>query len=251
MTEALLDLHDLAMPHVLAFLAVFLRVGAMMLLLPGFGDRMIPTRIRLVVGFALAVAATPVVAPPASITPALVASEGAIGLAFGAVLRCVAQALLMAGTMAAQLTSLAQLFGSVEPSSAIGNTLNIAGLCLIMAAGLPVWLVEMIVRSYDVLPMGAVMPGSDVAIWGVSRLAHAFALALGLAAPFALAAMVYNLAMGVINRAMPQLMVALVGAPAITGASGVILLLAAPVILMAWKGQMLAVLADPISGGLP
>jgi flagellar biosynthetic protein FliR len=251
MTEALLALHDLAMPYLLSFLAVFLRVGAMILLLPGFGDRLIPTQIRLATGFALAVAASPAIAPPDTITPAMIATEGAIGLAFGAALRFTAQALLMAGTMAAQLTSLAQLFGSVEPSSAIGNLLNMAGLCLIMAAGLPVWLVEMIVRSYDVLPMGAVMPGPDTALWGVSRLAHGFALAFGLAAPFALAAIVYNLAMGVINRAMPQLMVALVGAPAITGAAGVVLMLAAPVILLAWKAAMLSVLADPIQGALP
>ncbi|TFL18436.1 flagellar biosynthetic protein FliR [Jannaschia formosa] len=251
MTEALLILHDLAMPHVLAFLAVFLRVGAMILLLPGFGDRLIPTQVRLATGFALAVGATPAVPPPGPIDAAMVATEGAIGLAFGAVLRFTAQALLMAGTMAAQLTSLAQLFGSVEPSSAIGNLLNMAGLCLLMAAGLPVWLVETIVRSYEVLPMGAVMPGPDVALWGVSRLAHGFALAFGLAAPFALLAILYNLAMGVINRAMPQLMVALVGAPAITGAAGVLLLLAAPVILLAWKAAVFAVLADPIRGALP
>ena len=57
--------------------------------------------------------------------------------------------------------------------------------------------------------------------------------------------------MGVINRAMPQLMVALVGAPAITGASAVLLFLAAPLILTVWKTTMVAVLADPIGGGMP
>jgi flagellar biosynthetic protein FliR len=165
-------------------------------------------------------------------------------------LRFLAQALTMAGMMAAQLTSLSHLFGGVEPSSAIGNLLNLAGLALLMAAGLPVWVLDCVLRSYDVLPMGAVMPGTDLVRWGVSRIAGAFALAFALASPFAVAALLYNLALGVINRAMPQLMVALVGAPAITFAAGVLLLLSAPLILTVWREAMLATLADPISGGL-
>ncbi|MGB3406767.1 MAG: flagellar biosynthetic protein FliR [Jannaschia sp.] len=251
MIGGLLALHDVVIPLITGFLAVFLRVGTMLLLVPGFGDRMVPTRVRLVSGFALAVAVAPAVDSPPEISVTLIATEAAIGLAFGAVLRFLAQALLMAGMMAAQLTSLSQLFGTTEPSSAIGNLLNIAGLCLLMAAGLPLYLVEMLIRSYDVIPLGSVMPGDDVVTWGVGRMSHAFALAFGLAAPFALAALLYNAAMGVINRAMPQLMVALVGAPAITGAAGLVLMLSTPVILIVWKGAMLALLADPFGGTLP
>ncbi|WP_371156231.1 flagellar biosynthetic protein FliR [Jannaschia sp. 2305UL9-9] len=251
MIDGLLALHDVVAPALGGFLVVFLRVGAMMLLVPGLGDQMIPARVRLVAGFALAAAITPAVSTPVSVGSALILTETIVGLAFGAVLRFLAQALLIAGMMAAQLTSLSQLFGTQEPSSAIGNLLNIAGLCLLMATGLPLYLVEMLIRSYDVIPLGSIMPGSDVVRWGVARLSHAFALAFGLAAPFALAAILYNAAMGVINRAMPQLMVALVGAPAITGAAGLILMLAAPVILTVWHGAMIAVLDDPISGALP
>ncbi|GIT91631.1 flagellar biosynthesis protein FliR [Jannaschia pagri] len=251
MIDALLALTEGAGPLVISFLTVFLRVGGIMLLLPGLGDRLIPTRVRLVAGFSLAVAITPTVTTPTTIPFQMILTEGLIGLAFGAVLRFLAQALLMAGMMAAQLTSLSQLFGTTEPSSAIGNVLNLAGLCLLMATGLPLYVIDLLVRSYDILPIGAIMPGSDVASWGVGRLSHAFALAFALAAPFALVAILYNMALGVINRAMPQLMVALVGAPAITGLTGVILMLAAPVILSTWHTAMVALLVDPISGGVP
>lgn len=251
MIEGALALHDLAMPIIAQFLAVFLRIGAFVVVVPGFGDRMIPARIRLMIAFALSISVAPSVPLPDAVTPGLIAIEVTVGLALGAVLRFVALALTMAGMMAAQLTSLAQLFGTVEPSSAIGNLLNLAGLALLMASGLPILLVEVLIRSYDVLPQGMALPGGDMAEWGVSRAAQAFALAFALAAPFALAALVYNAAMGVINRAMPQLMVALVGAPAITGAAGVLLFLAAPLILSVWKTAMLAALGDPIGGGLP
>ncbi|WP_298437073.1 flagellar biosynthetic protein FliR [uncultured Jannaschia sp.] len=251
MIEALLALHDAARPIAMASFAVFLRIGALMLVLPGLGDRLIPARIRLVTAFALTAAVAPAVELQAEIGPGLIVAETVTGLALGAVLRFVAQALSMAGVMAAQLTSLAQLFGTVEPSSAIGNVLNLAGLCLIMASGLPLMVVEMMIRSYDILPLGGHLDGSDAARWGAARVAQAFALAIAMAAPFALAALIYNAAMGVINRAMPQLMVALVGAPAITGASGVLLLLSAPLLLAVWKAAMIATLADPVTGGVP
>ncbi|WGH80173.1 flagellar biosynthetic protein FliR [Jannaschia ovalis] len=251
MIAALLQIHDLVAPYLAQGFAVFLRVGALMLLLPGLGDRMIPVRVRLVAAFALTAAVAPSVAAPPALTAGVIAIETVTGVAFGAVLRFVAQALTMAGMMAAQYTSLAQLFGNVEPSSAIGNLLNLAGLCLLMAAGLPLMVIEMLLRSYDVVPMGGLPGGEDMARWGVARAGQAFALAVGLAAPFALAALVYNAAMGVINRAMPQLMVALVGAPAITGASGVLLFLSAPLILSIWKTAMLAALGDPVAAGLP
>ncbi|MEM8849472.1 MAG: flagellar biosynthetic protein FliR [Pseudomonadota bacterium] len=251
MIEGLLSLHDVVAPMLTSLFAAFLRIGGLMLLVPGLGDAMIPARVRFVAAFALAAAVAPAVELPTVLGPWIIASETATGLALGAVLRFLAQALLMAGMMAAQLTSLSQLFGAQEPSSAIGNVLNMAGLALLMAIGLPSMLVEMLIRSYDVLPPGQWSDGSDLVRWGVSRIGHAFSLAVGLAAPFALVALIYNAAMGVLNRAMPQLMVALVGAPAITALAGVVLLLSAPLILTVWKAAMVATLGDPVMGGLP
>lgn len=251
MIAAAQALQDYAAPLAAEGFAVFLRIGGMMLLLPGLGDRMLPARIRLVIALALTAAVAPSVAPAGALTPGLIGIEVTTGLALGAVLRFIATALTMAGMMAAQLTSLAQLFGGAEPSSAMGNLLNLAGLALLFASGLPLMVIDMTIRSYDVLPLGGVLPGEDLVRWGVGRVAHGFALAFALAAPFALAALVYNAAMGVINRAMPQLMVALVGAPAITGAAGLLLFLAAPLILTVWKAAMIAALGDPILGGQP
>lgn len=251
MIEGLQDLLTASEPTLVRMGLAFLRVGAMMLVLPGLGDRMIPARVRLVTAFCLSTAVAPTLPSDPPFTGQVILIETTIGLALGAVLRFITQALTIAGMMAAQLTSLAQLFGNTEPSSAIGNLLNLAGLALIMAAGLPLMVIDLLIRSYDVLPLGLPMPARDLAEWGVSRAAQAFALAFGLAAPFALAALVYNAAMGVINRAMPQLMVALVGAPAITWASAALLFLAAPFMLVVWKTAMVAALADPVLGGLP
>ena len=93
---------------------------------------------------------------------------------------------------------------------------------------------------------GGDISGSAVATWGVDQAVSAFALGFTLAAPFLIAALLYNVALGIINRAMPQLMVAFVGAPAIVGLTLVMLALAAPVILLVWTGRLDQVLAAPL-----
>ncbi len=79
----------------------------------------------------------------------------------------------------------------------------------------------------------------------MARVTDAFGLAVSLAAPFAVASFAYNLALGAINRAMPQLMVAFVGAPAITAGALLLLWIAAPDMLFHWADRLDAVLADP------
>ena len=59
MTEQLQALFDYAQLNLITAAIVFLRMGAAMALLPAFGERVVPTRIRLV----LALAFTAVVAP--------------------------------------------------------------------------------------------------------------------------------------------------------------------------------------------
>lgn len=233
------------------FLA-FLRVGGVMLLLPGLGDRMIPARVRLAAALSLAVAvafARPVPEGAASL-PLLILRESLIGVALGAAVRMAAQAMTIAGAIAAQATSLSHLFGGAggEASSAFGRVLEMAGLAALMAAGLPLWVLDMVLRSYDVLPVTDWPAGADLALWSIARMGAAFALAFALAAPFVLASVLYNAALGVLNRAMPQLMVALVGAPLITGLSLAMLALGAPLMIEVWAGSVRAVLADPVAG---
>lgn len=131
---------------------------------------------------------------------------------------------------------------------AIGHVMSLAGLSLLAATGLHVKLVAYFVLSYDLLPIGQLPAPSDFLEWGVQRSAMAFNLAFGLAAPFVVASVLYNLALGVINRAMPQLMVAFVGAPAITAGSLALLALCLPAILAAWLHAIEAVIAAPTAG---
>jgi len=92
------------------------------------------------------------------------------------------------------------------------------------------------------------IPSEMLTIAGVGKVARSFALGFTLAAPFVIASMLYNVTLGVINRAMPQLMVAFVGAPAITAGGLVLLFLSAPILLSVWADALRSFLDAPLAG---
>ena len=232
--------------------AVFLRVGAAMAVLPAFGEQVIPLRVRLVLTLAFTAIVAPAVGPDvldtANATPGrLLLTETAAGLALGLALRLFVLALQVAGSIAAQATSLSMIFGTptIEPQPAIGHVMLLAGLALAAMSGLHLRIAEALIASYGALPPGRLPEAALIASWGIDRVARAFAMAFSLAAPFVIASVIYNLALGVINRAMPQLMVAFVGAPAITAGGLILLFLSLPLLLPVWSEALFAYLADP------
>ncbi|SET41205.1 flagellar biosynthetic protein FliR [Oceanicella actignis] len=258
---ALSGLAGLSEGAIYALAGVFARVGAAVALLPGFGERTLPMRIKLAAAVAFTLVVWPAVAPQAlaaqqegavGLARALL-SEALAGLVLGVAARLIVMALQLAGSIAAQATSVSQIFGAgatPDPMPAMGAILVVAAVALAMSLGLHVKAARALVLSYQVAPYGAALGAEDLAQWGVSRAADAFAFAFSLSAPFLVAAFAYNVALGAINRAMPQLMVAFVGAPAITAGALALLALAAPLILRLWLGRLDATLAAPF-GALP
>ena len=253
---ALSELTGIAQEALIAGGMVFLRLGAAMAVLPAFGEQAVPMRIRLAIALSFTLIIAPAVAPEVAELATrpngwlrAVATETVAGLTLGIGLRLFIHALQTAGTMAAQATSLAQFFGGagVDPQPAISQLLLMAGLALAVMAGLHVRLAELFILSYALMPAGKFPAGWALAGWGVAQVARAFALAFSLAAPFVIAALIYNMALGAINRAMPQLMVAFVGAPALTWGGLVLLLLVVPAGLGVWMAALSAFLADPFA----
>ena len=95
------------------------------------------------------------------------------------------------------------------------------------------------------MPRGKFTTGEVLSEWGVAQVARAFTLAFTLAAPFIILSVLYNVALGAINNAMPQLMVAFVGAPVITAGGLFLLLVSSPLILSDWVRTMEVFLSNP------
>ena len=244
MNEALSSIHELAKAGLLTYFLVFLRIGAMMALLPAFGESSVPQRIRLGLAISFTAIVAPVVASeldPVGKAPnavfVMLISETIVGLVIGIGLRLFILALQMAGSMAAQATSLSQVFGGsagVDPQPAIGHLLLFGGLALAVMTGLHVRIIEVMILSYNVFTPGQFRNSIELQSWGISQISRAFGFAFTLAAPFLIASLIYNVALGVINRAMPQLMVAFVGAPAITAGAMILMFLVMPLMLSIW-----------------
>ena len=230
---------------------VFLRVGAAVFLMPAFGDQAVPQRVRLVAALAFSAIVTPAVASELQGLPSIpiaAAEEVLAGLALGIGMRLFVLALQMAGSIIAQTTSLSQLFGGAtpEPQPAIGNLLVLASLALALRAGLHVKAASLLILSYKFLPAGHFPNSADFADWGVSRVVQATVLAFSLAAPFVIASVIYNLALGVINRAMPQMPVSMIGAPAMTAGALFLMAMLVPLLLVLWLAGFDSFLANPV-----
>ncbi|MEI4488124.1 flagellar biosynthetic protein FliR [Frigidibacter sp. MR17.14] len=231
---------------------VFLRIGAVIALLPGLGDLRVPARVRLGLALALTALLVPLLAGEAPAAgPRLFLTEPVIGLMIGLFLRLLFIALDLASAIMAQAISLAQLFPAAvpDPLPANGQILYAAALALLMQTGVTERLVELLLLSYRLLPPGQLPAAGESLGWAVAQVARATALGFSLAAPFLVTGMVLNLALGLMNRAMPQLMVMLIGAPALAGVALLLLALAAPLVLQVWQAALAGALADPF--GLP
>lgn len=246
--QQLSEASGMAEPLIWQAALVFVRVGAMVGLLPALGEQMVPLRIKLAAAVCLTMVVLPTLPSFQEATLSALLAEAVCGLILGFGLRLLVLGLQMAGTIAAQSTSLSQMFAGTgpDPQPVIGNLLVLAGIAIFVSMDGLSRSAELIILSYDLMPAGELPLASDAAEWDLARISAVFALAFTLAAPFVLAALLYNLALGAINRAMPQLMVSLVGAPALALGGIALMVITAPILLAVWRDAVDAALSQPL-----
>lgn len=243
---------------VLVAVGVFARVGAVAFLLPGLGERGLSLRLRLGGALALTALMTPMIASFAVLSPempvdlfVMLAAEVTAGLIIGFCFRLLVFALQIAGMVAAQHLSVTQMFGAgvaPEPEPTIATLLAMGGIVLCMMAGLHVQALTSLVVLYDVLPFGQFPNGAELGVWAQERMSETFALGVSLAAPFVAIGFAYNIALGALNRAMPQLLVAVVGIPFLLWIGMVALYHVMPSIFDEWFSHLDKVFLDPLGG---
>lgn len=221
-----------------------------MAFLPGFGERVVPVRIKLAATIAFTIVVLPTMSADLPVLPwyRLVLTEVATGLTIGFLFRLFVFGLQTAGAIAAQAASFSQLFGSVasaEPQPVISNLLVMSALALLAIAGVHVAVAELLIQSYRLVPPGSDLQAAALAENAIGGVSRTFAASLTIAAPFVCLSFLYNLTLGFINRAMPQLMVAFVGAPFLTLAGLTLLALSTPLGLTYWLENVLAFSPDP------
>lgn len=247
-------------PYIILVGAVFTRVSAVVFLAPGLGEKAIPMRARLGAAFAITIVLIPLILSPEMTAPettaavvALYAAEFMSGVLVGFALRLMVFILQIAGAIIAQSSSLSQLFGPTvgfDSESPYAAILVMGGVAMAAAAGLHVQLVGALVDVYELLPFGMFPGAEDTGHWSTVRVGAALFKSLALASPFVILGFLYSLALAAASRAMPQLMAAFVGAPAITLAGLALFAAASPIILFDWLASFQRVLFDLFAGAL-
>ena len=206
------------------FMLVFARVGAMVMLLPGFGESNIPTRVKLSIALLLTLVILPLHRAAynvdlQSITSLLVLMmhEIVIGIVLGATARVTLSALQVAGSVIAQQLGLG-FVTSVDPTQGqqgllIGNFLTILGLTLLFATDSHHLVIAALNDSYTIFAPGELMASGDVASLATRAFTEAFKIGIQLSAPFLVFGIVFNIGLGVLARLMPQMQVYFVGVP--------------------------------------
>lgn len=226
--------------------AVGLRLSLMVFMLPGIGETTVPVRVRLITVIVLLFALLPLVAgDPQRVAGQplipLLAYEALIGFGLGFSFRVMIFALSIAGTIIAQAMSLSQILGAVmseEGNPSVSALLVTAGAALFVTLDLHAAALGLFAESYAVFPLGQVPQTGALAEWATARTMGAFSLAVSLALPFVLIGFLYNAVLGLINQAMPQMMVTFVGVPANVLAGLFLLTAAIGAIMTAWIGAV-------------
>ena len=228
-----------------AFVLVLCRTGAVVMLMPGLGEAEPPTVVRaglaLVITLLLLPGVAPLVpaAPEAGVSGAgMVAAELLVGAMLGWLARLPALALGMAGAVTSYMLGLSSVM-QTDPalggqSAALGRLFGLVAPVLVLSTGLYALPLQALGGSYGLFPPGTRAAGGPLAESVTAAVGASFGLAIRLAAPFLLAGLLWQAALGVLARLAPQLQIYSAATPGQVLGGLALLGLLGPRILGAW-----------------
>ena len=237
-------LRDLLAADAFHLLLVFARLGAALSFFPGLSSTVVSVRARLLLAVAVTFLVEPVVHPqlppaPAGVLPTavLVVGEATIGIFFGMLMQTIMAGLDVAGNIIGYSVGLTNAFVvdpvTAQQSQLMTGFLNITAVSLVLVSNTHHLFLHALVDSYSLFIPGARLPLDDFSATMVRTVSASFALGFALAAPALVFALVFNTALGLLNRLVPQMQVFFVGQPLQILGGLSILMLSLPV-LMLW-----------------
>ena len=227
------------------FVLVLARIGAMMALLPGLGEGVIPSMPRIGLALGLTVLMLPTVRPLMPPLPnagldlgLMVASDVATGLWFGWVARQAALALPMMAQIIAYLTGLASVL-QPDPelgpqATALSKLFELVAPLLFLVTGLFQLPLLALRGLFEIVPPGHVLPSADGVQTVLAAASASLALAVQLATPFLVAGLVWQVAVGILSRLVSRMQIYFVSMPGQLLAGFAILIVAGETIVLAW-----------------
>ena len=212
-------------PMLFAFLLVFVRCSAMLVSSPVFGAQTTPLPVRILMTLSISGAMTVALQPAGVPVPgdlyllaAAVTHEVVAGLIIGIFLQLALQAAMMAGAIIDLQAGLG-MSQTLNPVSGISSTVlsqykfMLAVVIFLVMNGPPLML-QAFADSYGALPSFDAIHLPRLHAELVSAVGRMSLVALQIAAPVMAVGIVVDAALGVVNKAVPQMQVFMVGLPA-------------------------------------
>lgn len=201
------------------YLMLFVRIGAILMLMPALGEDTIPTRLRLAFALLFTLILYPLLStimPPVpeglSGMLLLLLHEIAVGLIIGSIVRITTMATQVAGAIVAFQIGLSGAM-SADPtqqgqqSAVFTSFLSFLGITLIFATDLHHVALAAIYDSYEIFTPSMPIMSEDAMQLAVKTVAGAFSVGVQMSAPFIVFGLVFNLGAGILSRLMPALQV--------------------------------------------
>jgi flagellar biosynthetic protein FliR len=212
--------------NVLVTFIVFCRIGACLMLVPGYSSVNIPPQIRLFVALVTTFALTPILvailkpllenAAPLALA-ILIGSELLVGGVIGLGGRVFFLALQTMATVMASAVGLSNIPGTpvadTDPAPALVPLIMAAVTTLFFLTDQHWQVLRGLMNSYDLWHPGSRLGGSMPLDQLVGRLSEAFVLTLRITSPFIVYSVIVNLAVGLINKLTPAIPVYFISVP--------------------------------------
>ena len=203
------------------------RILAMFSIAPLFGHASVPVTVKVGLGILLSIAIAPGLPPLPDVAPfsgdglLILVQQMLIGFALGFAIRLVFAAVELAGELAALSMGLSfsSFFDPLSQSeaSSISQFFGWLALMVFIASNLHLAMLATLAKSFVALPVSATPMGTGPFRLLAGYGGQVFALGLQLALPVIAALLVANLALGILNKAAPQLNLFGIGFPVTLG----------------------------------
>ena len=220
---------------VLALFAAFCRIGGCFMVLPGLSSARVPTQMRLMIALAVSMAILPLMWEQLYAATrvnsgsyiVLIGGEIFVGVTLGFIARYITLGLQFAGAAISSMIGFnaAPSAGIIErdPQSDITSIISFTAIVLLFTADFHHMIIETLVNSYKFMPIGEGFKTRMALVSITDTLTATFMLMLRLASPFIVYGLIFNLAIGMVNKLAPQIPIYFISIPFIL-AGGLILL---------------------------
>lgn len=207
-----------------AFLIVFARIGAALMVMPGISDVTVPTQVRLYFALAFSFVLVPVLQPYLITPPAdplafglLVIKELITGIFIGLMSQIMMNAINLAGVFVAHATSLSSAFTfnpqMASQTTVINGFLSFLTITLIFVSDMHHFLFMGLIDSYRLFPVSESLIYGDMTVTLAQGIGFALRIGLMVAAPFIVVSFGIFIAMGLVARLVPQIQVFIMSVP--------------------------------------